>query len=142
MEDSTQHHTRRPGSINKNCVYVFLCDVSVFLVFVIQVGQYIGEICRYLLAQPPRLFDRQHRVRMMFGNGLRPQIWNEFKERFGIERIGEFYGATEGNANIGELDSKIAGASQALLCVCFFVVIKWLLKCSLRILVENKLLSN
>ena len=38
----------------------------------------------------------------MFGNGLRPQIWNEFKERFGIERIGEFYGATEGNANIRE----------------------------------------
>jgi len=36
----------------------------------------------------------------MFGNGLRPQIWNEFKERFGIKRIGEFYGATEGNANI------------------------------------------
>ena len=67
-----------------------------------QVGQYIGEICRYLLAQPTRPFDRQHRVRVMFGNGLRPQIWNEFKERFGIERIGEFYGATEGNANVRE----------------------------------------
>jgi len=72
--------------------YIELC--------VVQVGQYIGEICRYLLAQPARPFDRQHRVRVMFGNGLRPQIWNEFKERFGIERIGEFYGATEGNANI------------------------------------------
>jgi len=71
-----------------------------WLLSVIQVGQYIGEICRYLLAQPSRPFDRQHRVRVMFGNGLRPQIWNEFKERFGIERIGEFYGATEGNANI------------------------------------------
>jgi len=66
------------------------------------VGQYIGEICRYLLAQPSRQFDRQHRVRVMFGNGLRPQIWNEFKERFGIERIGEFYGATEGNANVSK----------------------------------------
>ena len=77
--------------------------MSVWLLVVLQVGQYIGEICRYLLAQPLRPFDRQHRVRMMFGNGLRPQIWNEFKERFGIERIGEFYGATEGNANIGKL---------------------------------------
>ena len=36
----------------------------------------------------------------MFGNGLRPQIWEEFVKRFGIEKIAEFYGATEGNANI------------------------------------------
>ena len=72
----------------------------ILLLFVLQVSQYIGEICRYLLAQPARPFDRQHKVRVMFGNGLRPQIWNEFKERFGIKRIAEFYGATEGNANI------------------------------------------
>lgn len=64
------------------------------------VAQYIGEICRYLLAQPPKPVDRQHKVRVAFGNGLRPQIWNEFKSRFNIERIGELYGATEGNANI------------------------------------------
>jgi len=81
----------------------YVCDdVSIWLLSVIQVGQYIGEICRYLLAQPLRPSDRQHRIRVMFGNGLRPQIWNEFKERFGIERIGEFYGATEGNANMGK----------------------------------------
>ncbi len=36
----------------------------------------------------------------MFGNGLRPQIWRQFKERFGIKLIGEFYAATEGNANL------------------------------------------
>lgn len=65
-----------------------------------QVAQYIGEICRYLLAQPQKSVDREHKVRVAFGNGLRPQIWNEFKTRFNIERIGEFYGATEGNANI------------------------------------------
>ena len=83
--------------VSKTHIFVvYLCYVAVCL----QVGQYIGEICRYLLAQPAGPFDRQHRVRVMFGNGLRPQIWNEFKERFGIERIGEFYGATEGNANI------------------------------------------
>jgi len=64
------------------------------------VGQYIGEICRYLLAQPSKPQDRQHKVRVMFGNGIRPQIWTEFKERFNIQRIGELYGATEGNANI------------------------------------------
>ena len=37
----------------------------------------------------------------MFGNGLRPQIWREFVSRFNIENISEFYGATEGNSNIG-----------------------------------------
>ncbi len=58
---------------------------------------YIGELCRYLLAQPPRNTDRSHLVRLCVGNGLRPEIWDEFKQRFGIERINEFYGASEGN---------------------------------------------
>lgn len=40
---------------------------------------------------------------MIFGNGLRPQIWTEFVERFKIPKVAEFYGATEGNANIGNL---------------------------------------
>ena len=63
-------------------------------------AQYIGEICRYLLVQPERDSDRAHRVKVMFGNGLRPNIWREFKERFNIKLIAEFYGATEGNANV------------------------------------------
>lgn len=61
---------------------------------------YIGEICRYLLAQPVKPNDTKHKIRVMFGNGLRPQIWSDFKERFRISLIGEFYGATEGNANL------------------------------------------
>ena len=36
----------------------------------------------------------------MFGNGLRPQIWEQFTQRFAIPKIGEFYGATEGNSNV------------------------------------------
>ena len=40
-------------------------------------------------------------VRLMFGNGLRPEIWKEFQERFQVPKISEFYGATEGNANVG-----------------------------------------
>lgn len=59
---------------------------------------YIGEICRYLLNQPPKPTDRAHKVRVICGNGLRPEIWDEFAERFGIARICEFYGASEGNA--------------------------------------------
>ena len=58
---------------------------------------YIGELCRYLLAQPESPRDREHRVRTCIGNGLRPDIWMRFKTRFAIERICEFYGASEGN---------------------------------------------
>lgn len=58
---------------------------------------YIGELCRYLLGQPERPSERQHRVRVIVGNGLRTDIWREFQERFGIERIAEFYGASECN---------------------------------------------
>ncbi|AMO62838.1 acyl-CoA synthetase [Mycolicibacterium phlei] len=58
---------------------------------------YIGEICTYLLNQPPKDTDRKHKVRVICGNGLRPSIWDEFSERFGIPRICEFYAASEGN---------------------------------------------
>ena len=68
----------------------------------LQVSQYIGEIARYLLAQPEKPTDRRHRVWLMFGNGLRPKFWREFCDRFNIKRVGEFYGSTEGNSNIGE----------------------------------------
>jgi len=58
---------------------------------------YVGELCRYLLAQPESPQDRQHRVKMMFGNGLRPNQWHAFKKRFGIHKVMEFYGSSEGN---------------------------------------------
>lgn len=58
---------------------------------------YIGELCRYLLAQPPKPTDRRHSIRVIIGNGMRPEIWDEFEQRFGIERIVEFYGASELN---------------------------------------------
>ncbi|MGB3699442.1 MAG: long-chain-acyl-CoA synthetase [Gordonia sp. (in: high G+C Gram-positive bacteria)] len=58
---------------------------------------YIGELCRYLLAQPPKPTDRAHHIRLAAGNGLRPEIWDQFVDRFGIERIVEFYAASESN---------------------------------------------
>ncbi|UQX09718.1 long-chain-acyl-CoA synthetase FadD6 [Candidatus Mycobacterium methanotrophicum] len=58
---------------------------------------YIGEICRYLLNQPAKPTDRAHNVRLIAGNGLRPEIWDEFTTRFGIARVCEFYAASEGN---------------------------------------------
>ena len=56
---------------------------------------YIGELCRYLLAVPPTPRDKEHRLRVAVGNGLRSDIWRTFQERFGIESVREFYTATE-----------------------------------------------
>lgn len=67
--------------------------------------QYIGELCRYLLAQPHSPSEKQHSVYMAIGNGLRPQIWEEFQSRFGIDKIGEFYGLTEGNVGFFNVDN-------------------------------------
>ena len=58
---------------------------------------YIGEVCRYLLNQPEKDTDRTNKVRVIGGNGLRPDIWEEFTARFNIPRVFEFYGASEGN---------------------------------------------
>jgi fatty-acyl-CoA synthase len=69
--------------------------------------QYIGEFCRYLMAQPERPDDRDHHVRVAAGNGLRPDVWEAFQERFGIPKIIEFYGATEGNTVMINLSGKV-----------------------------------
>jgi fatty-acyl-CoA synthase len=67
---------------------------------------YIGELCRYLVNQPPHPKERAHRLRLGFGNGLRPEVWAEFQERFNVPRILEFYGSTEGNVSLFNFDGK------------------------------------
>ncbi|MEX2326207.1 MAG: AMP-binding protein, partial [Pseudomonadales bacterium] len=67
---------------------------------------YIGEFIRYLMNQPPQPQDNQNSIRSIVGNGLRPDIWHEFKERFDIPRIGEFYGASEGNGGFANVFNK------------------------------------
>ncbi|KAL2917852.1 hypothetical protein HK105_202725 [Polyrhizophydium stewartii] len=66
----------------------------------VTIAQYIGELCRFLLATPPSANDRNHYVHTVIGNGMRPDIWLEFKKRFGIRTVCEFYASTEGNANM------------------------------------------
>jgi fatty-acyl-CoA synthase len=68
--------------------------------------QYIGELCRYLLNAPPGPHERDHVIRAITGNGLRPEIWNAFQTRFAIPKIIEFYGATEGNVSMLNYDGK------------------------------------
>ena len=70
------------------------------------VFNYIGEICRYLMSQPERADDREHQVRAIIGNGMRPEVWGEFVRRHQPGVVHEFYGATEGNVNMVNLTGK------------------------------------
>jgi citronellyl-CoA synthetase len=67
---------------------------------------YIGEFIRYLMSKPELANDNQNPVRTIIGNGLRPDIWETFQARFNIERIGEFYGASEGNSGFANVFNK------------------------------------
>ncbi|NNL85194.1 MAG: long-chain-acyl-CoA synthetase [Myxococcales bacterium] len=59
---------------------------------------YVGELCRYLVSQPEKADDARNPLTKSIGNGLRPDIWMDFKRRFGISHVYELYGASEGNA--------------------------------------------
>jgi fatty-acyl-CoA synthase len=74
--------------------------------------QYIGELCRYLLNAPPHEHERDHALRAITGNGLRPEIWPAFQKRFAIPRIVEFYGSTEGNVSMLSYDGKIGAVGR------------------------------
>lgn len=74
---------------------------------------YIGELCRYLVNQPEHANDRSHKIRLAFGNGLRPEIWETFINRFGIGEVLEFYGATEGNVSMFNFDGKVGAVGRA-----------------------------
>ncbi len=68
--------------------------------------QYIGELCRYLLNAPTSDNETRHNLRFCNGNGLRPDIWTDFKTRFRIPKIIEWYAATEGNVTLFNMDGK------------------------------------
>jgi len=63
----------------------------------------VGELCRYLMDQPPSSQDAANQVRVIVGNGLRPTIWKSFKQRFGIPQVMEFYASSEGNIGFSNL---------------------------------------
>ncbi|KAF9348383.1 hypothetical protein BGX26_000211 [Mortierella sp. AD094] len=72
--------------------------------------QYIGELCRYLLNAPEDPLDKANKVRLIFGNGLRPDVWRKFQERFGIETVFEFYSMSEATTALLNLNSGEDGA--------------------------------
>src|SRR2546428_202379 len=73
---------------------------------------YVGELCRSLLRLPPTPRDRDHRLRVAAGAGLRPDIWVTFQERFGIPRIVEMYGATEGNIALQNVNGRVGSVGK------------------------------
>lgn len=67
---------------------------------------YVGEMLRYLYNSSEKSDDALNPLHTMIGNGLRPDIWIDFKRRFGIKRITEFYGASEGNVAFANILNK------------------------------------
>ncbi|MFX1532296.1 MAG: long-chain-acyl-CoA synthetase [Promethearchaeota archaeon] len=83
---------------------------------------YIGEICRYLMNQPSKPNDSDNPVRVVLGAGLRPEIWKDFKKRFNITKIGEYYSATEavgGFANFFSFDCTVG------FCLSSYAIVKY-----------------
>jgi len=74
---------------------------------------YVGELCRYLLRLPPGPRDRDHRIRIATGPGLRPDIWRAFAERFGIPRIIETYGQTEANLSLMNRRGRVGSVGRS-----------------------------
>ncbi|MGB1202881.1 MAG: AMP-binding enzyme, partial [Alloalcanivorax venustensis] len=71
---------------------------------------YVGELCRYLHEQPEKPNDKDNKIKVIVGNGLRPGIWKDFKARFGIDRVVELYASSEGNVaftNVFNFDNTV-----------------------------------
>ena len=95
---------KRKFSLNEFWSDIHRYDATLFV--------YIGELCRWLLNAPPGPHERDHHIRAITGNGLRPEIWKRFQDRFAIPRIVEFYGATEGNVSMLNYDGTMGAVGR------------------------------
>src|SRR5262249_28320467 len=68
--------------------------------------------CRYLLKAPVSEFETRHRLRLACGNGLRGDIWEQFRARFAIPQILGFYTATEGNFSLYNVEGKVGAIGR------------------------------
>ena len=77
-------------SVGGSCVIRERFSVSDFWTDIIRrectMFVYVGELCRYLLNAPPSANDRAHKIRLCFGNGLRPDIFTALRDRFAHSR--------------------------------------------------------
>jgi fatty-acyl-CoA synthase len=76
---------------------------------------YIGELLRYLMNTPAGSYDKAHKITRILGNGLRPDIWDDFRKRFNIAHIREFYASTEGNAATLNMEDRSGSVGKPIL---------------------------
>jgi fatty-acyl-CoA synthase len=74
--------------------------------------QYIGELCRFLVAAPSRSQEKAHRLRLAIGNGLSEEVWRAVLNRFGLLQVLEFYASTEGNVWLYNVEGKIGSIGR------------------------------
>jgi fatty-acyl-CoA synthase len=74
--------------------------------------QYIGELCRYLVNSPHQALETEHGLRVACGNGLRPEVWGVFQERFRIPRVLEYYASTEGNFSLYNCEGEVGAIGR------------------------------
>jgi fatty-acyl-CoA synthase len=74
--------------------------------------QYIGELCRYLVAAPISEAETAHGLRLACGNGLTADVWQAFSERFRVPQILEFYASTEGNVTLYNVEGRIGAIGR------------------------------
>lgn len=56
--------------------------------------------------------DKNHKVRLAIGNGVRAEVWREFLDRFGNITVREFYASTEGNVGFVNYAGKIGAIGR------------------------------
>lgn len=56
--------------------------------------------------------EKNHKVRIAIGNGVRTDIWSEFLNRFGDIKVRELYAATEGNIGFINYTSKVGAVGR------------------------------
>jgi fatty-acyl-CoA synthase len=74
--------------------------------------QYIGELCRYLMGTAPHPDESGHQLRLCCGNGLRPEVWEPFVQRFKIPQILEYYAATEGSFSLYNCEGRVGSIGR------------------------------
>ncbi|XP_078619598.1 long-chain fatty acid transport protein 2-like isoform X2 [Branchiostoma floridae x Branchiostoma japonicum] len=74
---------------------------------------YIGELLRYLCTTPERPDDKDHKLRLVLGAGLSPDVWRQFQERFGVPQIVEYYGMTEGTLGLINVQNRVGAVGVA-----------------------------
>jgi fatty-acyl-CoA synthase len=74
--------------------------------------QYDRELCPWLLDAEPTADERSHRLRMCCGSGIGGDVWKEFKDRFRIPSVLEFYAPAEGTFFMYNIEQRVGSVGR------------------------------